>query len=63
MKDNRVVTMEVEARNLDKKVCLKEGGLGELRIKGTGMVLGGKGEDCQNSCLFLVLLTLGSLWH
>lgn len=31
------MTMEVEARNLDKKVCV-EGGLGSSRIKRTGMV-------------------------
>ncbi|TKC39322.1 hypothetical protein EI555_002421 [Monodon monoceros] len=37
LKDSRVVTMEVEARNLDKKVCV-EGGLGSSRIKWTGMV-------------------------
>lgn len=61
MKDSRIVTMEVEARNLDKKVCLERGDLRDLRIKGTGM--GGKGEDWPNSYLFLVLLTLGSLWH
>lgn len=43
MKDSRVVTMEVEARNLDKKVCLEGGSLGDLRIKGTGMVCWGAG--------------------
>lgn len=42
LKDSRVVTMEVEARNLDKKVCV-EGDPGVSRMKGTGMVCWGSG--------------------
>lgn len=40
MKDSRIVTMEVEARNLDKKVCL-EGSPEGLRIKGQRWCVGG----------------------
>ncbi|XP_057385758.1 copine-1 isoform X4 [Balaenoptera acutorostrata] len=43
LKDSRVVTMEVEARNLDKKVCV-EGGPGGSRIKRTGMDFLGKSD-------------------
>lgn len=70
MKDSRIVTMEVEARNLDKKVCL-ERSPGGSRIKGQEWCLGGgRGfknygggtGDWQNGCLSLSL-TLGSLCH
>lgn len=51
LKDNRVVTMEVEARNLDKKVCM-EGGPGVQELSRQGWCIGG-GRGQRSFILFV----------
>lgn len=44
LKDSRVVTMEVEARNLDKKVYVEEA-LGVQELRGLEWCVGGRGGN------------------